>query len=130
MTSEKVPWSHVLWHILTVNLLNYYWINYYNYKTIILKFLIKLVLLPIVFSGMLLNEFEPVLLGEEHESVHRSFRLVRIVVLLLLLGRRRRRGHLWRRHCWRDCDQPWYGSGQGWKGVFWKCVGILIEITV
>ena len=55
---------------------------------------------------MLLDEFESILLGEEHEPVHRPLRLVR-VVLLLLLGRRRRR-----RHLRSDRDEPRDGSGQ------------------
>ena len=56
--------------------------------------------LPVVLARMLLDELEAILLGEEHESVHRPLRLVR-VVLLLLLGRRRRR-----RRLRPDSDEP------------------------
>ena len=46
---------------------------------------------PVVFARVLLDQLQSVLLGEQHESVHRSLGLVR--VLDVLLGGRHGRGH-------------------------------------
>ena len=46
--------------------------------------------LPVVFSRVLLYEFEPVLLGEEHEAVHGPLGLVLVLLLLAALRGRRR----------------------------------------
>ena len=58
---------------------------------------------PVIFPRMLLNKFKPKLFGEQHESVHRPFRLMSLIAavakilvgrrvgLLLLCGRHRRR---------------------------------------
>ncbi len=68
---------------------------------------------PIVFSRMLLNQLESKLFREKHESVHRTLRLIR-VVLLLLLGRRWRRRHL---AGWRNRYQSGHRSHQRGKWI-------------
>ena len=68
---------------------------------------------PIVFSRVLLNQLESKLFREKHESVHRTLRLIR-VVLLLLLGRRWRRRHL---AGWRNRYQSGHRSHQRRKRI-------------